>query len=87
MLDFDLIAQELANTGSTQSEKELLYIIDTFIYARCYEWVFVLAIVLKKFTIISEILNKIRIGEMPDFISDSIKKGISELEKWSECEW
>lgn len=85
--DFDLMAQELANTGQSQSEKELLYIIDTFVYARCFEWVFVLAIVLKNYTLLGEIISQIKSNDLPPLISSSIQRGISELETWSmnEC--
>jgi hypothetical protein len=65
----------------------LRFIIDTLVYAKCYEWVFLLAIVLKKFTILNEIMSQYKTGDLPEHISTSLDKGLTELDSWSinEC--
>ncbi|CAF0923416.1 unnamed protein product, partial [Brachionus calyciflorus] len=84
--DFDLMAQELANTGSSHSRKQLLHLIDTFLYSKCYEWVFILALVLKKFSVVNEVLRLVKNPDVSPLISNSIKKGIKELDVWSQQE-
>ena len=84
--DFHLVAQELANTGSSQSEVELLYIIETFQVAKCYEWVFLLAIILKNFTILNEIMRQMRTPEIPANIAKSIRDGLVDLDLWARNE-
>lgn len=60
---------------------------DTFLYSKCYEWVVVLAIVLKKFSTISDVMRLIRINEMSPTIADSIKSGIGQIDQWATKEW
>lgn len=86
-LDVHLIAQELANTGSMQSEKQLSYIMDAFIAAECYEWIFLLAIVLRRTAIVKEIMRQLISSELPNNVANSLQQGISELNVWSQNEW
>ncbi len=81
------MTQELANTGSNHSKKQLVFLIDAFLNTKCYEWVFVLAIVLKKFSIINEITRLMKASELPPTVSISIRKGLQELDEWSQNEW
>jgi hypothetical protein len=85
--DFDLVAQELANTGSVESKNKLIFIVDTFLSSRCYEWAFVLGLVLQDFTILNEIVKKMRGNDLPADIAKSLKRGLSELNEWSQNEW
>ena len=87
ILDMNLIAQELANTGSSQSEKHLSVLIDTFISANCYEWVFLLALVLKRMAIVNEIMRQLLAEELPEETASSLKQGLKELNNWSKNEW
>lgn len=85
-LDFNLIAQELANCGSIQCEKQLSYMIDAFIAAKCWEWVFLLALVLKRFSIINEIMRMVIADELVTSVVSNLKKGINDLVIWTENE-
>lgn len=87
ILDMNLIAQELANTGSSQSEKQLSFLIDTFISANCYEWVFLLALVLKRMAIVNEIMRQLLADELPEETKNSLREGLKELKIWSQNEW
>ena len=84
--DLNLVAQELANTGSTQSEKELLFIINTFQSVKCYEWIFLLAIILKNFSILNELIRQLKSTEIASGVAQNIRKGLAELDTWSRNE-
>jgi hypothetical protein len=84
--DFHLVAQQLANTGSAQSEKELLYIIGIFQLAKCHEWVFLLAIILKNFSILNEVTRALKASEIPINVANNIRQGLGELDVWSRNE-
>ena len=86
-VDVNLIAQELANTGSSQSENQLSYLMDTFIATECYEWVFLLALVLKRLALVNEVMRKLISSEFSKEMSDSLYRGIEALDIWSENEW
>lgn len=60
---------------------------DTFLYSKCYEWVLVLAIVLKKFSVIGDMMRLVKLEEMCPQIAESLKKGLHELDQWAtkEC--
>jgi hypothetical protein len=85
--DVHLIAQELANTGSSQSENQMSYLIDTFIATECYEWVFLLALVLKRMALINEVMRKLVASELTKEVSTSLRQGIEGLDSWSQNEW
>ena len=86
--DFDLVAQQLAATsGSLDSKNKLYYIVDTFTSCRCYEWVFVLALVLQNFSVLSEIARKMRDGNLPPDVVKSLRKGLEQLDDWAQNEW
>lgn len=87
ILDVNLIAQELANTGSSQSETQLSYLMDTFIESETYEWVFLLALVLKRMAIVNEVMRKYISGELSKEVTSSLKHGLAELKVWSQDEW
>jgi hypothetical protein len=61
--------------------------VDNFIQAKCHEWVLLASLMLKKFTVLNEIADHVRLGKYPIDISSSIKNGLKELEGWSEHEW
>ena len=61
--------------------------LDVFFSARCYEWVFLLALVLKKFTIANEVIRLLKSQELGANLRTSIRKGLDELEEWSHNEW
>ncbi len=63
------------------------YLIDTFVEAKCWEWVFLLGLVLKRFSIINEIMRMILTNELPPNMVDNLKKGINDLSVWSQNEW
>lgn len=86
IIDVNLIAQELANTGSSQSEKQLSYLMDIFIHTNCSEWVFLLALVLKRMAILNEIMRQLIADELPEEVASSLKRGLSELDVWSQDE-
>lgn len=88
--DFDLIAQQLVTTagGSQESKIKLLYIIDTFVSCRCYEWAFVLALVLQDFSVLTDVIRKLREPtQLSTDISKSIRKGLEQLDDWAQNEW
>ncbi len=85
--DVHLIAQELANTGSSQSENQMSYLIDTFIASECYEWVFLLALVLKRIGLINEVMRKLIASELTKEVSANLRRGIERLDIWSQNEW
>lgn len=60
---------------------------ETFLYSKCYEWVIVLAIVLKKFSAINDVIRLVKIDETSAIVADSIKKGIDEINLWASREW
>jgi RAB6A-GEF complex partner protein 1 len=82
--DLNLVAQELANTGSTKSEKELLFIISTFQSVKCYEWIFLLAIILKNFSLLNEIMRQLKSTEIAAGVAQNIRKGLVDLDAWSK---
>lgn len=61
--------------------------LDTFLYSKCYEWVLVLAIVLKKFSAISDVMRLVKLNEISPTIADSLKNGVDQLDQWTTNEW
>lgn len=68
-------------------KNSLRFLIDTFISAKCFEWVFLLGLVLKRFTIINELFRQVNAGEVSSHVAISLKNGIKELDLWSQNEW
>ena len=60
---------------------------ETFISADCHEWVFLLALLLRKFSVLNEIVRQVRFNELPFQIEHSLKKGLRDLDAWSKNEW
>lgn len=65
----------------------LRYIIEKFIECKCYEWVFVLALVLQDFSILNELIIKLRSGNLSSQHLASLRVGLKELDEWSQNEW
>lgn len=87
--DFDLVAQQLVTTatGSQESKLKLVYIIDTFVRCRCYEWAFVLAVVLQDYGVLADVMRRMRDATLPNEINKSLRRGLEQLDDWAQNEW
>jgi hypothetical protein len=55
--------------------------------AKCYEWVFLLALILRKVSVLNDIIRQINKSELPFNIEKSLRQGIKDLDLWSRNEW
>lgn len=55
--------------------------------AKCYEWVFLLALILRKVSILNDTIRQINKSELPLNIENSLRQGIKDLDLWSKNEW
>jgi hypothetical protein len=55
--------------------------------AKCYEWVFLLALILRKVSVLNDIIRQINKSEFPVNIEKSLRQGIKDLDSWSKHEW
>lgn len=62
-------------------------LLDTFLYAKCYEWVIILGLVLRKFAVLNEIMRLLKLSDLPPALTENIKQGIADLNNWSKNEW
>lgn len=58
-----------------------------FLSAECYEWAFMLALVIRNLTIINEIIYSFKISTNHAHFSANFVKGLSELHSWAKIEW
>ena len=58
-----------------------------FLDAECYEWAFLLALVIKNQVIINEIIYAYKTSNTLIHFSTNFYKGLSELSSWAKTEW
>ncbi|CAF1068373.1 unnamed protein product, partial [Didymodactylos carnosus] len=83
--DIETFSQELANRGPPLCEKQLRYLYDIFLSAEFYEWAFLFSLILKSQTMLSQVINLLRINNLSTHMF-SLQRGLSELETWAENE-
>jgi len=83
--DIDLLTQELANRGPPLCEQQIRYVYDIFFAAECYDWSFLLSLILKSQTMITHVVNAIRIQDLSTQMF-ALQRGLLELETWADNE-
>jgi hypothetical protein len=58
-----------------------------FLDAECYEWAFLLALVIKNHAIVNEIISAYKSSNPPIHFSTNFHKGLNELCLWAKTEW
>jgi hypothetical protein len=54
--------------------------------ADCYDWSFLLSLILKSQTMITQVINAIRIQDLSTHML-GLQRGLIELETWADNEW
>ncbi len=54
--------------------------------ADCYDWSFLFSLILKSQTMITQVINAIRIQDLSTQMF-SLQRGLVELETWADIEW
>ena len=54
--------------------------------ADCYDWSFVFSLILKSQTMITQVINAIRVQDLSAQMF-SLQRGLIELETWADNEW
>ncbi|CAF0802050.1 unnamed protein product [Rotaria sordida] len=83
--DIESLSQELANRGPQLCEKQIRYLYDIFLMADCYDWSFLLSLILKSQAMITQVMNATRIQDLSTQIF-ALQRGLVELETWAESE-
>ncbi len=58
-----------------------------FLDAECYEWAFLLALVIKNHGIINQIIHAYKTSNSLIHFSSNFYKGLNELKEWGKTEW
>jgi hypothetical protein len=58
-----------------------------FLDAECYEWAFLLALVIKNHGIINQIIHAFKTSNSLIHFSSNFYKGLNELKEWGKTEW
>lgn len=62
------------------------YLFEIFLAADCYDWSFLLALVLKSQTMIIQVMNAIRVQDLSAH-TFTLQRGLLELETWVDSQW
>ena len=62
------------------------YLYEIFRMADCYDWSFVFSLILKSQTMITQVINSIRVQDLPHQMF-ALQRGLFELETWADNEW
>lgn len=54
--------------------------------ADCYDWSFVFSLILKSQTMTTQVINSIRVQDLPHQMF-ALQRGLIELETWADNEW
>ena len=54
--------------------------------ADCYDWSFVFSLILKSQAMITQVINAIRVQDLPNQMF-ALQRGLIELETWADNEW
>ncbi|CAF3517790.1 unnamed protein product [Adineta steineri] len=83
--DIESLTQELANHGPQLCEKQIRFLYDTFLMADCYDWAFLFSLILKSQTMITQVINAIRMQDLSTQMF-TLQRGLVELETWADIE-
>ncbi|CAF3434359.1 unnamed protein product [Rotaria sp. Silwood1] len=83
--DIESLSQELANRGPHLCEKQIRYLYEIFLMADCYDWSFLFSLILKSQSMITQVINAIRIQDFSTQMF-ALQRGLVELETWADIE-
>ncbi|XP_033103586.1 RAB6A-GEF complex partner protein 1-like [Anneissia japonica] len=84
--EIEKLSLQMVNLGPPQSLKELRHLFSIFLDANCLEWAFVIGILLRDLTAVSQVINSASILDSPLDVLGRMREGFSFLELWAATE-
>lgn len=84
-VDVQEIRTQLAFSGSVQALREIRFLLQMFMEAKCHDWWFILSLVLRDSTCLTDFIDDaIKLHDTTAESLSRIKEGIESLEAWAE---
>ncbi|XP_039615497.1 guanine nucleotide exchange factor subunit RIC1 [Polypterus senegalus] len=81
--DLEHISMELVNKGPHKSQVQLRYLLHIFTEAGCLEWCFVIGLILREVSVISQVVAFLQCQEVPPETVQSIRSGLLAVDTWA----
>ncbi|XP_071952667.1 guanine nucleotide exchange factor subunit RIC1-like [Antedon mediterranea] len=84
--EIEKLSLEMVTLGPPQSLKELRHLFSIFLDANCLEWAFVIGIILRDLSAVSQVINSASLLDSPLDVLGRMREGFSFLELWATTE-